>query len=209
MYTTLKTYKDTFTKYFELDSNYPVCFEDWSFSRCPKSYEKFTRFLCYSEPYTKHYIFSISCKKIDINSELDNKFISNLIQNEKNNESDEYKNMEFILHNYHPDWNNFHIIIKDYANNFKKITLDTTQLLEDKNYLDNLISDIGQNNFRITEPDYKLINEFISLKTPLYMLMLPENIKEFKHVYAERTDPEQARIYAVSEEYLYFFYSQR
>jgi len=193
---------------FSLKSDYPVHYQDWSFNYCPIAYKKYRRFLCYSEPYTKHYMFDILCKKIDINSEFDNNFILNTILMEKtDSESNVYKNIEYIFDKYHSNWKYFYMITKDYNENYEKICLDTTQLDNNEEYLNNFTYDHNYN--RIIEPDYELIKEFNALKKPLYMLILPENITEFKCVYAMRKDCGQALIYAVSEKYLYYIYSQR
>jgi len=203
-----------FVRQFEIKSDYPAYYQDWSICSCPLPYKKFRRFLTYSEPYTKHYMFDILCKEIDLNNKFDVDFIENLQQNDKNNDK-KYKSIEFIFDTYHPNWKNFYIIKKDYCNNFKMSIFDTTKIYkndeDDEDYFYNFIyNDNAQNEFyRITEPDYDLIKEFHSYQKPLYMLILPEDIKYFSYVYPKNKDPSQEFIYAKTDKYLYYIYSQR
>jgi len=69
---------NNFSVFFELKSDYPVTSQDWLFRIYPEKYKKYRRFLVHSEPYTKHYMFDILCKKIDTSNLFDTTFIEKL-----------------------------------------------------------------------------------------------------------------------------------
>lgn len=186
-----------FTTQFKLQADYPTGYVDWSFKRCPPSYNKFRRLLCYSEPYTKHYTFEIMCKKIDPSNQFDVHFISNIYKNQSNVN----KTVEHLFDTYHSNWKYFYVITKNPHNDILEKKVLNTQNLA--NFIQN------GDMHGITEPDYKLIKEFQLLQKPLYTLILPENITEFKAVYVINDDLYEAQIHAVSNEYLYCIYSER
>ena len=70
-----KLIKNNFKSLFEINADYPAGYLDWDFNSYPSSYEKYRKFLAYSEPYTKDYIFRILYKEIDLTSQFDNEFI--------------------------------------------------------------------------------------------------------------------------------------
>jgi hypothetical protein len=194
-----------------LKYDYPLHYGDWCFSVIPPAYEKYKRFLSYSEPYTKHYSFEILCKKIDLNNLYDTEFIKNLDAISQTENNDDYKSVEFIFNKYHENWKNFYVVKKSYEDGLQIDVLNTNYL-----YLDNSNNEYFNNyfynkdtNYIVTEPDYNLIKEFQCGKKPLYMYMLPEDISHFNVVYPEMTDEGLAIIYAKSDNYLYFIFSQR
>lgn len=200
-----------FNTFLYIKYDYPLHYGDWCFNVIPPAYEKYKRFLSYSDPYTKHYSFEILCKKIDLNNTYDTEFIKNLEAKSQNENNDDYKSIEFIFNKYHENWKNFYIVKKSYYNELQIDVLNTTKInLDgcDNEYIINFFHN-DYTNFIATEPDYDLIKEFQRCKKPLYMYMLPEDISHFNTVYPEMKDEGLAIIYAKSDNYLYFISSQR
>ena len=186
--------------FFHIKSDYPDDYIDWHFAKYPDKYTKYKRLLAYSEPYTKHYSFQISCKQIDLNNQFDKDFIEMVKSYEKQiNDAEEntltitdgndiyyennihymdlntisnksFLNVNFIFQLYHFNWKYFYFIKKDYNYNFQRSRFDTTKLSED-----DLLRFKGS-----IEDGYFEINEQINSKD-YYRLPEPdiELLKEF------------------------------
>ena len=221
-----KLIKNNFKSLFEINADYPAGYLDWDFNSYPSSYEKYRKFLAYSEPYTKDYIFRILYKEIDLTSQFDNEFIDFLTKS--NNNNNKHNNVEYIFDKYHPMWKYFYVVRKNYDKQMIIDELDTTKLYNIQNidddkkddnnekYYDNFVYKIKEKDdmyrYRITQPDLDTIKEFISENKPLYMHILPENITHFKHVYIhliyDEISDRRLKLLAMSDKYLYYIYSQ-
>jgi hypothetical protein len=64
---------------------------------------------------------------------------------------------------------------------------------------------------KITLNNYKIIKTFENNSKPVYKYCLPEDISFFNYIYCEYRDYDtgNSKIYALSDEYIYYIYIQK
>ena len=72
------------------------------------------------------------------------------------------------------------------------------------------IDDTCYTDMKITYNNYKIIKTFENNSKPVYKYCLPEDISFFNYIYCEYGDydNENSKIYALSDEYIYYIYIQ-
>ena len=175
-------------------------------------FKKFCNFYGYKkhkDEISKHYSFDISWGKIN---EVENKLVDNIIS--KNDINSKFKSIEYLFDKY---FVNNHLFIVP-TENYSFIEYNTKTLRVEKHIIHNKIINVNYNidetcysDMKITYNNYKIIKTFENNLKPIYKYCLPEDISFFNYIYCEYGDYDDgnSKIYALSDEYIYYIYIQK
>jgi len=173
------------------------------------SFKKFCKFYEYKkhkDSISKHYDFDISWENIRLTkSELVTKI------KENDDKDSKFKHIEYLFEKYFINNHIFIVPIENYS--FVEYNTKTQRI--EKHIIHNNIIDVNcsiedtcYTDMKISYNNYKIIKEFEDTTMPIYKYCLPENICSFKFIYCEYGDydTDNSKIYALSDNYIYYIY---
>ena len=171
-----------------------------------KKFCKFYEYKKHKDGISKHYNFDISWENITpTKSELVSKI------KENDDKDSKFKDIEYLFEKY---FINNHIFIVP-TENYSFVEYNTkTQRIEKHIINNNIINvncsidDTCYTDMKISYNNYKIIKEFEDTKMPIYKYCLTENIGLFNFIYCEYGDydTDNSKIYALSDNYIYYIY---
>ena len=182
------------------------------FIKILQPFKKFCNFYGYKKHkdlISKHYSFDISWEKIN---EVENKLVNNI--RSKNDINSKFKSIEYLFDKY---FVNNHLFIVP-TENYSFIEYNTKTLRVEKHIIHNKIINVNYNidetcysDMKITYNNYKIIKNFENNLKPIYKYCLPEDVSFFNYIYCEYGDYDDgnSKIYALSDEYIYYIYIQK
>ncbi len=197
------------------DDNFYISHSDTyygiEFRKILQPFRKFCNFYGYKkhkDEISKHYSFNVSWKKINA---IENNLVDNI--KSKNDINSKFKSIEYLFDEY---FVNNHLFIVP-TENYSFIVYNTKTLRVEKHIIHNKIINVNYNiddtcytDMKITYNNYKIIKTFENNSKPVYKYCLPEDISFFNYIYCEYGDygNENSKIYALSDEYIYYIYIQ-
>jgi len=182
------------------------------FIKILQPFKKFCNFYGYKEHNNKisqYYSFDISWQKINV---VEHNLVDNI--KSKNDINSKFKNIEYLFDKY---FVNNHLFIVP-TENYSFIEYNTKTLRVEKHIIHKKIINVNYNiddtcytDMKITNNNYKIIKTFENNSKPVYKYCLPEDISFFNYIYCEYGDygTENSKIYALSDEYIYYIYIQK